>query len=121
MPLYTDQLNRLIEIPAFPKRIISLVPSQTELLFDLGLEDGGGQFQLVVADEFVQGGVAEVAVGAVLDEQKSDEDGQQGERDPTTRNEGGQPAERRGGRSIAGGTRRHANFLGPRSARKANS
>jgi ABC-type Fe3+-hydroxamate transport system substrate-binding protein len=39
MPLYTDQLNRLIEIPAFPKRIISLVPSQTELLFDLGLEE----------------------------------------------------------------------------------
>jgi ABC-type Fe3+-hydroxamate transport system substrate-binding protein len=34
-----DQLNRTIEIPFFPKRIISLVPSQTELLYDLGLED----------------------------------------------------------------------------------
>ena len=39
MPLYTDQLNRLMEITAFPRRIISLVPSQTELLFDLGLEE----------------------------------------------------------------------------------
>ncbi|QNF35858.1 ABC transporter substrate-binding protein [Adhaeribacter swui] len=28
-----------VEIPEQPKRIISLVPSQTELLFDLGLED----------------------------------------------------------------------------------
>jgi ABC-type Fe3+-hydroxamate transport system substrate-binding protein len=39
MPLYTDQLNRTIDIPCSPKRIISLVPSQTELLFDLGLEE----------------------------------------------------------------------------------
>ncbi len=37
MPIYTDQLNRKIEITEFPKRIISLVPSQTELLFDLGV------------------------------------------------------------------------------------
>jgi ABC-type Fe3+-hydroxamate transport system substrate-binding protein len=37
MPLYTDQLGRTIEIKRTPKRIISLVPSQTELLFDLGL------------------------------------------------------------------------------------
>lgn len=28
-----------MEIPENPQRIISLVPSQTELLFDLGLED----------------------------------------------------------------------------------
>lgn len=39
MPLFTDQLNRKIEIPFPPKRIISLVPSQTELLYDLGLRD----------------------------------------------------------------------------------
>jgi ABC-type Fe3+-hydroxamate transport system substrate-binding protein len=39
MPLYTDQLNRVVDIPAFPQRIISLVPSQTELLHDLGLEE----------------------------------------------------------------------------------
>ena len=39
MPVYTDQLNRKIELPFPPKRIISLVPSQTELLYDLGLRD----------------------------------------------------------------------------------
>ena len=33
-----DQLGRKIEIQETPKRIISLVPSQTELLVDLGLE-----------------------------------------------------------------------------------
>jgi ABC-type Fe3+-hydroxamate transport system substrate-binding protein len=35
---FTDQLNRTINISYPPKRIISLVPSQTELLFDLGLD-----------------------------------------------------------------------------------
>jgi ABC-type Fe3+-hydroxamate transport system substrate-binding protein len=39
MPLYADQLGRTIEIKQTPKRIISLVPSQTELLFDLGLDE----------------------------------------------------------------------------------
>lgn len=39
MPVYTDQMNRNVEIPSTPKRIISLVPSQTELLFDLGLDE----------------------------------------------------------------------------------
>jgi ABC-type Fe3+-hydroxamate transport system substrate-binding protein len=39
MPVYHDQLNRLVEMPSAPKRIISLVPSQTELLFDLGLDE----------------------------------------------------------------------------------
>lgn len=33
-----DQLNRKLQINKTPKRIISLVPSQTELLVDLGLE-----------------------------------------------------------------------------------
>ena len=33
-----DQLNRKIQINRIPRRIISLVPSQTELLVDLGLE-----------------------------------------------------------------------------------
>ncbi len=37
--LFTDQLNRKIELNAPPQRIISLVPSQTELLFDLGLDE----------------------------------------------------------------------------------
>lgn len=36
---FKDQMNRVFEIPETPKRIISLVPSQTELLVDLGLED----------------------------------------------------------------------------------
>jgi len=35
---FTDQMNRKISLPSTPKRIVSLVPSQTELLFDLGLE-----------------------------------------------------------------------------------
>lgn len=33
-----DQLNRRIHLKNIPKRIVSLVPSQTELLCDLGLE-----------------------------------------------------------------------------------
>jgi len=36
---FKDQLNRKIELSSPPKRIISLVPSQTELLYDLGLRD----------------------------------------------------------------------------------
>ncbi len=35
---FTDQINRVIQITDFPQRIISLVPSITELLIDLGLE-----------------------------------------------------------------------------------
>ncbi len=35
----TDQLNRTVHIPFPPMRIVSLVPSQTELLFDLGLQE----------------------------------------------------------------------------------
>lgn len=34
----TDQLGRTISLPEKPRRIVSLVPSQTELLADLGLE-----------------------------------------------------------------------------------
>lgn len=33
----TDQLGRRVAVPFPPQRIVSLVPSQTELLFDLGL------------------------------------------------------------------------------------
>jgi ABC-type Fe3+-hydroxamate transport system substrate-binding protein len=36
---FSDQLHRSIFIPTIPRRIISLVPSQTELLVDLGLEE----------------------------------------------------------------------------------
>ncbi len=35
----TDQLGNTIQLDAPPRRIISLVPSQTELLFDLGLDE----------------------------------------------------------------------------------
>src|SRR6187549_2269043 len=38
MAIHVDQLGRSIELKQTPKRIISLVPSQTELLFDLGLD-----------------------------------------------------------------------------------
>ena len=34
-----DQLHRIIHLSSLPKRIVSLVPSQTELLIDLGLEN----------------------------------------------------------------------------------
>ncbi|MFT5678350.1 MAG: iron complex transport system substrate-binding protein, partial [Patiriisocius sp.] len=34
-----DQLNRTLTFSETPKRVISLVPSQTELLVDLGLID----------------------------------------------------------------------------------
>lgn len=36
---YTDQIGNIISLNQIPKRIVSLVPSQTELLFDLGLEN----------------------------------------------------------------------------------
>ena len=39
MPLFTDQLQREVYLESFPHRIISLVPSITELLFDLNLHD----------------------------------------------------------------------------------
>ena len=39
MEVFYDQLNRKVELNSTPKRIVSLVPSQTELLVDLGLED----------------------------------------------------------------------------------
>jgi ABC-type Fe3+-hydroxamate transport system substrate-binding protein len=39
MTLHTDQLNRTLDTPHPPRRIVSLVPSQTELLYDLGLRD----------------------------------------------------------------------------------
>lgn len=39
MPLFTDQMGRIISLDKAPQKIISIVPSQTELLFDLGLKD----------------------------------------------------------------------------------
>ncbi len=40
MPFFTDQLQRIVNIPSTPKKIVSLVPSQTELLHYLSLESG---------------------------------------------------------------------------------
>jgi ABC-type Fe3+-hydroxamate transport system substrate-binding protein len=39
MPAVRDMLGRMVDVPDRPMRIISLVPSQTELLADLGLEN----------------------------------------------------------------------------------
>lgn len=39
MKTFSDQLGTLHHFEKTPQRIVSLVPSQTELLFDLGLED----------------------------------------------------------------------------------
>ena len=36
---FTDQMGHIISLPEKPVRIVSLVPSQTELLFSLGLTD----------------------------------------------------------------------------------
>ncbi len=37
MSIFTDQMGHQVEVPDQLQRIISLVPSQTELLYDLGL------------------------------------------------------------------------------------
>ncbi len=39
MPVFIDQTGRKVSLQAIPQRIISLVPSQTELLADLGLAE----------------------------------------------------------------------------------
>ena len=39
MSTRVDQMKRTVQVPELPQRIISLVPSQTELLYDLGLGD----------------------------------------------------------------------------------
>lgn len=38
MPSFVDQTGRTIQLDKTPQRIVSLVPSQTELLYDLGLD-----------------------------------------------------------------------------------
>lgn len=39
MPVYTDQLGRWVTVPASPRSIVSLVPSITELLYTLQLDN----------------------------------------------------------------------------------
>ncbi|MBE9486626.1 MAG: ABC transporter substrate-binding protein, partial [Chloroflexi bacterium] len=36
---WTDAMGRSVEVPEAPQRIVSLVPSVTEILFALGLDD----------------------------------------------------------------------------------
>ncbi len=51
----TDQMGREISVPVSPLRIVSLVPSQTELLFYLGLEEevvGITKFCIHPAEQF---------------------------------------------------------------------
>jgi ABC-type Fe3+-hydroxamate transport system substrate-binding protein len=38
MPVFIDQMHRKVELEGVPQRIISIVPSQTELLYDLDLD-----------------------------------------------------------------------------------
>ena len=55
MPVYIDQLGREVELLKQPKRIISIVPSQTELLFYLGMDAeviGITKFCIHPADKF---------------------------------------------------------------------
>ncbi|AYL95551.1 ABC transporter substrate-binding protein [Mucilaginibacter celer] len=52
---FRDQLNRVIRLANVPKRIISIVPSQTELLFFMGLDNevtGITKFCIHPADKF---------------------------------------------------------------------
>lgn len=37
--IFTDQMHQTVRLESIPRRIVSLVPSQTELLFDLGLDE----------------------------------------------------------------------------------
>jgi ABC-type Fe3+-hydroxamate transport system substrate-binding protein len=39
MPVFIDQTGRVVSLTTSPRSIISIVPSQTELLYDLGLND----------------------------------------------------------------------------------
>ncbi|MDX1685416.1 MAG: helical backbone metal receptor [Saprospiraceae bacterium] len=39
MAVFHDQMGRKTELPHVPRRIVSTVPSQTEVLYDLGLEE----------------------------------------------------------------------------------
>lgn len=71
---YIDQLGREIELSSKPLRIISLVPSQTELLVDLGLESSiVGVTKFCVHPESLRkiktvvGGTKEVHFDKILD------------------------------------------------------
>ncbi len=70
--IYFDQLSRSITIDAPPARIVSLVPSQTELLFHLGLDKeivGITKFCVHPADlcrkKIIVGGTRQINIDAV--------------------------------------------------------
>ena len=71
---FTDQIGHTINLPSSPKRIISLVPSQTELLFDLNLEKrivGITKFcvhpKIQVKNTFKIGGTKRVNIRKIID------------------------------------------------------
>ncbi|MBB5394562.1 helical backbone metal receptor [Mucilaginibacter sp. AK015] len=72
MPVFYDQMNNAIDLPAAPRRIISIVPSQTELLFYLGLGErvvGVTKFCIHPADKVKQvakiGGTKQLNIEAI--------------------------------------------------------
>ncbi|MES2062115.1 MAG: cobalamin-binding protein [Bacteroidota bacterium] len=72
MLVFYDQMNKAVQLQQTPKRIISIVPSQTELLFELGLEDqivGVTKFCIHPADKVKQiakiGGTKQLNIQAV--------------------------------------------------------
>ena len=69
-----DQMGREVAVPSFPQRIVSLVPSQTELLIDLGLGDrlvGRTKFcihpKAEVKDIPIVGGTKNVNISRIAD------------------------------------------------------
>ena len=48
MKSYIDKIGRKLELEYFPKRIVSLVPSQTEYFYAMGMEE-----RIVGITEFV--------------------------------------------------------------------
>ena len=72
--IFHDQLNRVVSLSKTPTRIVSLVPSQTELIVDLGLRDkivGITKFCVHPADlrkeKTVVGGTKEVNYQKIID------------------------------------------------------
>ncbi|TCK68696.1 ABC-type Fe3+-hydroxamate transport system substrate-binding protein [Winogradskyella wandonensis] len=71
--IFTDQLNKQLSLKEIPKRIVSLVPSQTELLVDLGLRDaivGVTKFCIHPPDlrkeKTIVGGTKNVNIGKIM-------------------------------------------------------
>jgi ABC-type Fe3+-hydroxamate transport system substrate-binding protein len=72
MPVFYDQMNKAVHLQQTPKRIISIVPSQTELLFDLGVGEhlvGITKFCIHPADRLKQiakiGGTKQLNIQAI--------------------------------------------------------